>query len=199
MRFRPQPSTLNPQSRSYPFFDPHITLATFEVLKPSFQLDAIPLDNLSLPVAQFDSVKRGEKYLGALSIRISQSNMLMRFHETITSHLDTLNIQWKSRGFPHMALFYVDEQDERIRLDAELKDSGRIQSCDGGSHLILTANPSSTRCVQVETFTAAEIWLVDCTSSSVKEWSVMKKRPLVFSTPSSSPEKMGVQSASPTR
>ncbi|KAK0467745.1 uncharacterized protein EV420DRAFT_1635008 [Desarmillaria tabescens] len=123
MKFRPQPYTLDSHSRSYPSFDPHITLTTFDVLPSSFNLDAIPLDNLNPPVAYFDSVKCGNNYLGALSIRISQSSKLMCLHEAVTRHLNMLNMQWKSRGFPHMSLFYVDEPDERKRLEAELKSS----------------------------------------------------------------------------
>ncbi|KAK0232315.1 hypothetical protein EDD85DRAFT_106063 [Armillaria nabsnona] len=180
MKFRPQPSTLDSRSRSYPSFDPHITLATFDDLPPSFNLDAISLDNLPPPVGRFHSVKRGNSYLGTLSIVISPANNLTPLRDAVTARLDRLNIQWKSRSFPHMSLFYVDEPEERDRLYNELRNRGRIQ---GDKGLTLTANPS----MQVRTFTGSEIWLVDCTRS-VKRWQVMKRRSLVSPAPPPPPK-----------
>ncbi|KAK0215816.1 hypothetical protein IW262DRAFT_237378 [Armillaria fumosa] len=168
MKFRPQSSTLHSRSRSYPYFDPHITLATFDGFPPSVNPDDISLDNLPAPgLGHFDSVKRGNSYLGALSIVISPANNLTRLRDAVTARLDRLNIQWKSRSFPHMSLFYVDEPEERDRLYAELRNRRRIQ---GDRGLTLIAN----RSMQVKTFTGSEIWLVDCTRS-VKQWNVMKK------------------------
>ncbi|KAK0192234.1 cyclic phosphodiesterase-like protein-domain-containing protein [Armillaria mellea] len=175
MSFRPKTYTQDSQSCSYPSFYPHITLATFDDLPSPFNLDSISLDNLAPPVAHFDSVKRGNSYLGALSIVISPVNELMPLRDAVTAHLDMLNTRWKSRGFPHMSLFYVDEPDERDHLYTELIGSRRIHE-DGC--LTLTANPLT----QVKTFTGSEIWLVDCTRS-VKRWDVIAKRYLVSPAP----------------
>ncbi|PBK98831.1 hypothetical protein ARMGADRAFT_1162091 [Armillaria gallica] len=138
MYFRPKSYTQDSRSRSYPSFYPHITLVTFDDPPSSFNLDSISLDNLTPPVAHFDSVKRGNSYLGALSIMISPVNNLIPLRDAVTAHLDMLNIRWKSRSFPHMSLFYVDEPDERDRLYAELISSRRIH---GDGRLTLTANP----------------------------------------------------------
>ncbi|KAK0465707.1 hypothetical protein IW261DRAFT_1156448 [Armillaria novae-zelandiae] len=180
MKFRPQSSTLDSRSRSYPSFDPHITLATFDELPPLFNLDAISLDNLPLPVGHFRSVTHGDSYLGALSIVVSPAKNMTPLRDAVTARLDRLNIQWKSRNFPHMSLFYVDEPFERGRLYAELTNCGRIQ---GDKDLTLTANPS----MQVKTFTGSEIRLVDCTRS-VKRWYPMKTRSLVPPAPPPPPK-----------
>ncbi|SJL12930.1 uncharacterized protein ARMOST_16364 [Armillaria ostoyae] len=175
MYFRPKSYTQDSRTRSYPSFYPHITLVTFDDPPSSFNLDSISLDNLTPPVAHFDSVKRGNSYLGALSILISPVNKLMPLRDAVTAHLDMLNIRWKSRSFPHMSLFYVDEPDERDRLYTELINGRRIH---GDGCLTLTANPL----MQVKTFTGSEIWLVDCTRS-VKRWHVITKRSLVSPAP----------------
>ncbi|KAK0215813.1 hypothetical protein IW262DRAFT_237301 [Armillaria fumosa] len=183
MDFRPKSYTQNSQSRSYPSFYPHITLVTLDEPPSSFNLESVSFDHLTPPVAHFDSVKCGNSYLGALSIVISPVNNLMPLRDAITAHLDMLNIRWKSRSFPHMSLFYVDEPDERDRLYAELINERRIH---GEECLTLTASPST----QVKTFTGSEIWLVDCTRS-VNRWQVIAKRSLVSpAPPSSSKEKI---------
>ncbi|KAK0496339.1 hypothetical protein EDD18DRAFT_1019374, partial [Armillaria luteobubalina] len=177
MELHPKSYTQDSQSHSYPSFDPHITLVTFDKLPSSFNLESISLDLLTLPVVHFDSIKRGNSYLGAFSIVISPVSELMPLHDTVTSHLDVLSISWKSRSFPHMSLFYIDKPDKRDRLHAELINERRIQ---GDECLMLTASLS----MEVTTFTGSEIWLVDC-MCSVKRWQVIVKRSLVSPAPPS--------------
>ncbi|KAF9480606.1 hypothetical protein BDN70DRAFT_920448 [Pholiota conissans] len=179
MKFRPQPHILNPYSRSYPSFDPHITLATFDYLPSSFNLEAIPLKGLQRPVTTFGSMRCGSSYLGALSVRMSDSRQFRRVHEAVVTYLSALGMHWRSHDFPHMSLFYVDEPVERKRLDAQLANSGRVQRYDAGRGLVLDPYPNSARSIPVTTFTGEEIWLVDCTSHSVNHWRVMRRRFLV--------------------
>ncbi|KAG0702824.1 hypothetical protein DFH29DRAFT_919918 [Suillus ampliporus] len=119
MNFRPQHYGSSTHStRSYPHFDPHITLATFSCpYRPSLY-QFLPLDVNSTPV-YFQSMKVGNNYLGSLSILISKSRELMDLHNLVVKHLEKVNkIPATSRSFPHMSLFYLDEafQGERLQL-----------------------------------------------------------------------------------
>ncbi|VDC07054.1 unnamed protein product [Peniophora sp. CBMAI 1063] len=115
MRYRPPGSYLPRHSRSYPMVHPHITLATFDILPHSFHLrDIVPQEGRVK--TYYRDLKPGNTYLGALSVQISLSANLQRLHQSIVTGLDEQRIQWKSHGFPHMSLFYVDEASERERL-----------------------------------------------------------------------------------
>ncbi|KAK0467740.1 uncharacterized protein EV420DRAFT_1501096 [Desarmillaria tabescens] len=170
MKFRPPHSSVKPDSKSYPRFAPHITLATFADFPPALDINKLPIYDLRPPVMKmkFESWKRGDTYLGALVIKLSEPRELKRLHGVITSYLGTLGAQWKSRNFPHMSLFYVDEPQERFRLEEGLKDYKGMGTFGDRGYLALRSR---------FTFTGTEVWLVDCTRS-VRQWQVMEKRSL---------------------
>lgn len=179
MEFRPPHSKVKDGSKSYPRFAPHITLATFADLPPALDIDDLPIfgRDLKPPVLNYVSWKQGDTYLGALSLKLSQPRELLRLHRAITDYLDALRVQWKSRNFPHMSLFYVDESKERIRLVEAL---GHYLKRIGTSNVDNRTLDRHNRSTPFTRFTGAEVWLVDCTRS-VRQWRVMEKRKLSFS------------------
>lgn len=173
-----RPSTYKPRvgSRSYPSFSPHITLVTFPDLSSPITLDALlgPLRISSPPPVHFGPLQAGESYLGALSIAIQKTSELMELHEKIVRSLESYwKIKTKSRGFPHMSLFYVDEADERLLLRQGLANSRLVQSDDNGRTVALCYDPQIR---PMKGFVGEEIWLVDCTSNVVGEWKVMERK-----------------------
>ncbi|KAH8823098.1 hypothetical protein DL96DRAFT_1559022 [Flagelloscypha sp. PMI_526] len=157
MMYRPPTSRhrdqhIPPNSRSYPRFSPHITLATFKNRPPNLSLRNMTKD-IHPVVTVFKSAKCGNTYLGAFSLRIRITRDLQNFHRIITNELNRLEVVWQSRNFPHMSLFYVEEHEERKRLNKGLL---------AGGHIV----------------TGSEVWLVDCCSSNVQEWKLLKRRSL---------------------
>ncbi|KAG1739595.1 cyclic phosphodiesterase-like protein-domain-containing protein [Suillus lakei] len=190
MNFRPQHyRSSTHSSRSYPRFDPHITLATFSCpYRPSLY-QFLPSDVNSAPV-YFQSMKIGNNYLGSLSIVISKSRELMDLHDLVVKHLEKVNkhlqkvnkIHHASRSFPHMSLFYLDEafQGERLQLCNALRQSGRVYERIGNITdvaLNCTLDGATPQFHAMKGFHGSEIWLVDCTGA-VADWRVLGKRML---------------------
>jgi len=165
MKFRPEGSSLQPDSRSYPMFHPHITLATFEVLPAWLDLNNLVANPITPPVAEFAGIgKPGNTYLGALKVTFEESPSLRSLQRKIAGRLDELKIAWKSRDFPHMSLFYVEEPMERKRLYSELRYSKQVPGKSG----------------TITQFTGSEVWLVDCSSRDVEKWDRLQSRRLKF-------------------
>lgn len=176
MNFRPAHSKVEAGSKSYPRFAPHITLATFADPPPALDMDDLLIydHGIEPPVMDFMSWKRGDKYLGAITAQFFESDEIIRLQKAIATYLEALGTQWKkSRIFPHMSFFYVDEPQERLRLEKDLKDNQKWFELFGD----LDAH---SRTAPITQFTGTEIWLVDCTRS-VRQWQVMEKRVISFS------------------
>ncbi|KAI0341112.1 hypothetical protein BDW22DRAFT_1359314 [Trametopsis cervina] len=179
MKYRPMTYREKHGSRSYPRLDPHITLATFKARHcPSID-SILPQDIVETPVT-FQALRAGDNYMGAMSITIAKNRRLMKLHDGIIFLLEKVEkLETKSRRFPHMSLFYVDEDEERKRLEKDLARSGNVRNLSGGKGVVLTCSVDNGAKVQLAGFNGQEIWLVDCNSSVVEEWEVKEKRLLV--------------------
>ncbi|OAX34577.1 hypothetical protein K503DRAFT_747206 [Rhizopogon vinicolor AM-OR11-026] len=182
MNFRPQPySSKTYSSRSYPYFDPHITLATFSS-PPSLPLaELLPL--IEATPVYFESIKVGSSYLGSLSVVVSKSRELLDLRDYIVGHLKKVHkIRATSRSFPHMSLFYLDEtvRGERLRLGDILRSSGRVveRRSVTGIALNCTLDGAAPEFHAMTGFVGSEVWLVDC-AGAVEDWRVLEKRKLV--------------------
>lgn len=188
MNYRPTPLMVNPKSRSYPTFAPHITLATFDELHPKFKLEAI-VPQTGLVVTHFRKMDRGNNYLGALKIQMDKTRRLEQLHEQIITNLESLGIQWKSRSFPHMSLFYVDEAEERKRLERGLIKNMYVGREEISGRIVLKAAADERF---IRRFTGSEIWLADCCSKKVEGWKVLGKLSLSLpSPPPQAPDEVG--------
>ncbi|VDC07051.1 unnamed protein product [Peniophora sp. CBMAI 1063] len=176
MRIRPPRGEPHLRTRSYPTFHPHITLATFEHLPSSFQLRSIIPQNGPVKT-YFRDLKPGSTYLGAMSVQMRKTAGLESLHRSIVAALDVQDIHWKSRNFPHMSLFYVDEAPERERL---LQIVNRCASRAEDGRLVLWTGPGR-HARPIHRFTGSSVWLVDCRSKDVERWSVLDRLPLARS------------------
>ncbi|KAG1829843.1 hypothetical protein EV424DRAFT_392773, partial [Suillus variegatus] len=167
-------------SRSYPRFEPHITLVTFSCpYRPNtFQL--VPMGAKTTPV-HFESMQVGDDYLNSLSIVTQKSSELMQLRDRIMDHLKANNIRvLPNPSFPRMSLFYLDEsfKGERSLLGKQLRETGRVHEKIGGEKKLSLncgvdgAGPAFDAMVGFE---GMEIWLVDCTEG-VEDWSVLDRR-----------------------
>ncbi|KAH8798680.1 hypothetical protein DL96DRAFT_1638333 [Flagelloscypha sp. PMI_526] len=176
MKFRPTQASshinyqpLPPNSRSYPTFHPHITLAAFKTLPPNFSL-AKTLEHVYPVSATFQTTRLGNSYLGAFSVQLHKTKELESLHEIITGNLRRDKIEWRSPRFPHMSLFYVEEAEERKRLERGLIDGGHFVNM--GNSMALRAGKGRTELSQ---FSVSEIWLVHCHTSNVMKWKILEK------------------------
>lgn len=180
MNFRPhQYSSRTHSSRSYPRFNPHITLATF-TSPPNFPLAKLLPLNIKAPPVYFESIKVGSNYLGSVSVEISKSRELMDLHDITMAHLKKAHkINARSYSFPHMSLFYLDEavKGERLRVAEILRTSGRVVEHKGvkGVALNCTLDGAAPEFHAMTGFVGSEIWLVDCTGA-VAGWKVLEKQ-----------------------
>ncbi|KAG1766118.1 2',3'-cyclic-nucleotide 3'-phosphodiesterase, partial [Suillus placidus] len=181
MNFRPKHyRSSTHSSRSYPRFDPHITLATFSCpYRPSLY-QFMPANVNSIPV-YFQSMKIGNNYFGSLSIAVSRTRELVDLHELIVKHLQKANkIHHTSHSFPQMSLFYLDEafRGERLQLGNALRQSGRVYERNVTDvALNCTLDGAAPQFHAMKGFHGSEIWLVDCTGA-VADWRVLGKRTL---------------------
>lgn len=193
MAFRPSSYRKRPSSRSYPPLDPHITLVTFEA-KTCPALSSILHSRMSkgpVPVL-FQALRKGDNYLGAMSVTINldKSPELNTLHDGIEKSVKKHGLTPRSRRFPHMSLFYVDEAEERDRLERHLWREGLVRKRANGRGIALvsrspSSNGGSKEKVELKSFAGEQVWLVDCNSRKVEEWSVMEKFSLVPKRPRS--------------
>lgn len=181
MNFRPQQfSSRTHSSRSYPYFNPHVTLATFS--SPTISLAEL-LPMVKTTPVYFKSFRIGSSYLGPLSIVVARSRELMDLHDYTVGHLEQAHgIQVTSRWFPHMSLFYLGEtfRGERLRLAEILRTSGRVIEGRGIADIALncTLDGAAPEFDAMTGFFGSELWLVDC-SGAVASWKVLEKRKLI--------------------
>lgn len=182
MNFRPQPlSSTTHSSRSYPRFDPHITLATFS--SPPVLPLAELLPRVKATPVHFESIKVGSSYLGSLSVVVSKDCELMNLRDYTVGHLKKVHkMDARSHSFPHMSLFYLDETlpRERHRLADILRSSGRVIEQRGGRGVALncTLDGAAPGFHAMSGFMGSEIWLVEC-FGAVEDWKVLERRKLV--------------------
>jgi 2'-5' RNA ligase len=178
MTFRPKHYRHSYSSRSYPRFAPHITLATFALSSATLPpLNAlIPANAHPVPVF-FESVNIGNTYLGAFSVRVAKSPELMSLHDGVLNGIAANGIEARSRSFPHMSLFYVDEEEARQQLTDELFKTERVTTVSQGgtTSVLLRPDPRATGLLPLEGFNGTQVWLVDCNSKNVEAWEVKEK------------------------
>ncbi len=178
MMFRPRHYQPPQNSRSFPRFAPHITVATFTVSSTTAPSLATLIPSDIRPVsALFESVNVGSTYLGAFSVKIARTHELMALHDKVLNGLAASGIEAKSRSFPHMSLFYVDESEGRQQLNSDLLSTGRVTTVRRGhtTTVLLKADPQDRETVPLEGFVGTQIWLVDCMSKNVEGWEVKEK------------------------
>ncbi|KAJ7034310.1 hypothetical protein C8F04DRAFT_578734 [Mycena alexandri] len=181
MAYRPTSYRENRQSyssKSFPDFDPHITLANFSLPSPP-SLDVLLPPKLDRVFARFKSLHVGNSYLGSLSVTIEKTSDLMTLHDAIDAHLRLNNIENRGGRFPHMSLFYLDEAvlGDRRRLPERLQRRGLVTSKREG--VLLNSFPDGDPPVSLSGFDGEEIWLMDC-NGPVAEWKMLDKRHLSF-------------------
>jgi hypothetical protein len=178
MEYRPSSYLKNPRSyssKSFPHFEPHISLANFSLPHPP-SLDALLPSNLEPATAKFKSLHVGDKFLSSLSVTVEKTNGMMKLHDAVGAHLKRHNIETRSGRFPHMSLFYLDEATpgERQLLTEKLRKRGLVTNTRDG---ILLHSAIDGAPVSLPGFDGQEIWLVDCTGQ-VAEWKVLDRRQL---------------------
>lgn len=172
----PRPSHLRRYTRSYPRFDPHITLATFWCPHRPSIFQFVPSGAKTTPV-QFESMEVGDHFLNSLSIVVAKSEGLMQLRDRIMDHLKANNIR-ATYPSPHMSLFYLDEsfKGERALLCKQLKETGRVHERKGGDPS-LTLNCTVDGAWEFDGmrgFEGMEIWLVDVTEG-VEDWTILER------------------------
>ncbi|KAH7100448.1 hypothetical protein BKA62DRAFT_706330 [Auriculariales sp. MPI-PUGE-AT-0066] len=175
MAFRPPHNRVSDMpgvtTRSYPRFEPHVTLANFALLPSNFKLESVVPDGGDLS-ANFIELEKGETYLGAMKLVMSSPAGLLDFRAEIVERLRLMGLQINSHRFPHISLFYVEEADERSQLFDELQTSGHITGPSGC--LTIKGNLDSDG-AGINQFTGAEVWLVNCSPWDVEKWRVLQK------------------------
>ncbi|KAF7343381.1 hypothetical protein MVEN_01770400 [Mycena venus] len=172
MKYRPSSYRKNPRSyslKSFPHFEPHITLASvFLPFQPSLDM-LLPSSNPEQVTAKFESLRVGHT---SLSVTLEKTRELMALHHAIDAHLKLNHIENSSGRSPHIPLFYLDEADsgDRQALKEELQEKGLVKNTGEG----LLLNP-----VGAAELTADEIWLMDCTGE-VAQWKWLERRDLVL-------------------
>ncbi|KAF7343377.1 hypothetical protein MVEN_01770000 [Mycena venus] len=183
MEYRPSSYLKNPRSyssKSFPHFEPHITLANLSLPFPP-SLDMLLPPRLERVVARFKSLHVGNKYLSSLSVTVKKTPDLMTLHDTIDAHLKLNNIENRGGRFPHMSLFYLDEAvpGDRQRLPERLQRRGLVTSTREGILLNCFLDDAAFVPVSLPSFNGEEIWLVDC-NGPVAEWKMLDKRRLPY-------------------
>ncbi|KAG2155168.1 uncharacterized protein EDB93DRAFT_1072374, partial [Suillus bovinus] len=167
-------------SRSYPRFDPHVTLVTFSCPHRPNIFQLVPMGAKTTPV-HFESMEVGDDFLSSLSVVVKKSSEIMQLRDRIMDHLKANNIRATSTpSFPHMALFYLDEsfKGERLLLSKQLRETGRVHEQTGGEKkftLNCTVDGAAAEFDAIGGFEGMEIWLVDCTEG-VEDWTVLDRR-----------------------
>jgi len=183
MAYRPTSYRENRQSyssKSFPHFEPHLTLANFSLPSPP-SLDVLLPPKLDRVVARFKSLHVGNSYLGSLSVTVEKTSDLMTLHDAIDAHLKLNNIENRGGRFPHMSLFYLDEAilGDRQRLPERLQRRGLVTSKREGVLLHSFLDGDHAVPVSLSGFDGEEIWLMDC-NGPVAEWKMLDKRHLPF-------------------
>jgi hypothetical protein len=169
-------------SRSYPLFEPHITLATFWCPHRPSIFQFLPTATKTIPV-KFESMKVGDDFLNSLFIVATKSPELMQLRDSVMDHMKENFMRASSPpSFPHLSLFYLDEsfKGERLLLSKQLRETGRVHEKTGGEanfSLNCAVDGAGPHFDAMKGFEGMQIWLVDITEG-VEDWVVLDRRDL---------------------
>lgn len=125
--------------------------------------------------ASFGKLRRGDSFRGAMGITIIDNPKLTELRDRLKYRMKEYHdLEIKSGRFPHVSLFYVDEDEERDRLERHISYSKIVRKTQRG--VALTCHRADGTVVEMTGFIGEEVWLVDCNSSDANEWRVMEKR-----------------------
>ncbi|KAJ3836333.1 2',3'-cyclic-nucleotide 3'-phosphodiesterase [Lentinula raphanica] len=166
-------------SASFPKFHPHITLAA---LPPSStltleQLQEIKKGSLSNDLQiPFKSVNKGDHFFRSVYIAIELTPALASLHARIHSSLD---VEPRTPRFPHLSLCYITDEDDaagehRTRWKDQLEALGILRSTATGDGIELNCSLGGASEFWMSSFTAYEIWFVECIGP-VDSWKVLDK------------------------
>ncbi|KAJ3760486.1 2',3'-cyclic-nucleotide 3'-phosphodiesterase [Lentinula raphanica] len=166
-------------SASFPKFHPHITLAA---LPPSStltleQLQEITRSSLSNDLQiRFKSVNTGDHFFRSVYIAIEPTPALLSLHARVHS---TLNVEPRTPSFPHLSLCYITDEDNaagehRLRWKNKLEALGILRSTATGDGIELNCSVDGASELWMSSFTAYEIWFVECVGP-VETWKVLDK------------------------
>lgn len=143
------------ETHSSPTFPPHVTLASLP--------NCISIEELVECLAPrnpvkltFKDVKIGTTYFQSVFIAIQESKDLFELRDHVH---EVLGIQTRTPNFPHMSLYYGEDQREKV-LDSLRQDLSSLDylADHAGIHEML----------------ATEVWVVNC-EGNPEEWSVIKQ------------------------
>lgn len=190
MRFRPahhhhhsrSSLSLSLSPRSYPHFEPHITLASGipPSLSPGTLLTHCIPRTLHAPLhAPFLSLETGTVYTRSVYVAVHPTAELRALHAHVRGALGALGVgEPRSPCFPHMSLCYVDDADagERGAVVEGLVGSGRAVAVAGGEGLALDCGGGGEEEEErwLSGFDGEEIWVVRC-EGPVEQWEVLDK------------------------
>ncbi|KAF7974849.1 hypothetical protein HWV62_11233 [Athelia sp. TMB] len=163
------PSNRSRSPKSYPHFEPHITLAASlpSSLTPATILASVPPGAPGAPKlrARFKSIEAGDVYFRSVYIDIEASPELIQLRDDIHAKLrEHASVHPKAPRFPHMSLYYIDDADAAERRTAAEDLQGQTQTHGGGT----------LKLGGLSGFDGAEIWVVRC-EGPVAEWAPLAK------------------------
>lgn len=147
---------------SSPKFGPHISLLSVVSDTPIVALEAI-LSDLQTTAAEipleFQGVTVGNTYFKSVYISIRKSKSLLDLRESLLRLAAARHVEVKMGESslpsevwdPHISLFYLDDNQERLSLGHQVRDSGIFASPEG--------------CL------ASEIWVARC-DGRVADWQI---------------------------
>lgn len=166
---------------SPPSFHPHITLGSFPSSTPVDELEnAIPQLSEALDIA-FESLEAGDHFFRSVYIAVKHTEQLSGLHRVVH---DKLNVVAKTPRFPHLSLYYIQDEQANIRQDIvdNMMKSGRVTNMNEGAIGFSTTGAendleASGDEEHLSGFRSTEVWIVDC-DGPVQGWHVLKKVPL---------------------
>ncbi|KAF7975854.1 hypothetical protein HWV62_8435 [Athelia sp. TMB] len=140
MDSHPPPGSKSRSPKSYPHFEPHITLAASlpSSLAPATILASVPPRTpgaLKLR-ARFKSIEAGDVYFRSVYIDIDPSPELIQLRDDIHAKLrEHAGVRPQALRFPHMSLYYIDDADaaerrtaaEDLRTQSQSQGSGTVE------------------------------------------------------------------------
>lgn len=174
-----RPPSSNVPERSYPSFEPHITLVSLPD-PPPISLEA--LYNASVPPDQkpltikFKSLGKGEVFYRSVFLDIELSPALVQVHKQVH---ERLNLDPRTPRYPHLSLCYIDDKDaeERERFHDSLVARTRVDAQD--CFWVNCAQDGEDE-DWMDGFECTEILAVDCVTGPVESWIVKHRIQLVL-------------------
>jgi len=159
---------------SYPYFEPHITLASVSSSSAPLLPDLCAVIRATgLLSVEFESIEIGSHFFRSVYVAIKTTPALTALHE----HLHTkLGLEPHTPAFPHLSLCYIDDEDgqkgEREMFSKDLESTGKVER---GHHRVrLHCGESGW----MDGFSASEVWVVNC-EGPVEGWTILDRVSLV--------------------